>query len=314
MLANQPARILARRARFLSETRRESRQMHRQILAVQDFSREIIRERHLGRRRHVHFLALDLVHILREFRQLPRPRHRRPVDDIRRNHLREIILHRVHIQHQIVNGTLQPRRRAQIEIETRARDLPRTLRIQNPQRFAQLIMRLDREIKLRRLAPATHLRILTVIRPKRHRRITQIRNLQQKRRQLRFNLFQFPVNRVNLIADRLHRSNRRRRILTGLLRRRNLLRFRVSLRLQRLRLHQERAPLLIEREHLVQIKRTPPILQIFLHHVRMLADKFHVQHRISSLQKHPGNKKRPQERDENFSRYHPNCQKADSTH
>ena len=103
--------------------------------------------------------------IVQELRQLRRAEHGVVAHQHRRLDLGIAVLHRVQVQHELLERARQPRERPLQHDEARARELRRRLEIHQAERLADLEMLLRREAvgKNRRLAVAAHLDIVVLV-------------------------------------------------------------------------------------------------------------------------------------------------------
>ena len=180
MLALQASGVAAGRSRFGAETRGPRAHFDRQQSLVDGFVAMQAGQFHLGRRREPQVRAFQVEHVSREFRQLADSGEGSGVNQKRRQNFGVAVLPGVQIEKEIGEGAFQPRAESDIHRETRTRDFYRRLEIQNARAFAQFVMRLRREIKLRRRAPAAYFDIIRRGFSHRHARVRNIRNHQQK--------------------------------------------------------------------------------------------------------------------------------------
>ena len=91
--------------------------------------------------------------VLGKLGQLAGAEERFGVDHERRQHFFVAVLLGVHVEHEADQRALQPRPRAHVDGKARAGELGRAFEIENAEGFADLPVRLGREIEFLRLAP-----------------------------------------------------------------------------------------------------------------------------------------------------------------
>ena len=282
VLANEAARVAPRAASFCTEACRVARVALGQFPAVEDFVAVIVRRRHFRRRHEVVVEAFEFEHVLGELRQLSRADHARLVRDVGREHFRVAVLRRVQIHHEVDAGAFEPRTESLVEGEACARDLRRTLGVEDVEISAEIPVRLRLEGELSRFAPAAHFRVLRVVLADGHVVLRHVRDVQEDGVQLVFHLARPSVEIGDLPADLAHFGGDRRDVLALLLLRADLLRHAVAPRLEFFRLLQERAALLLKLLEAAQFQRVTALFEHRLHLVDMIPDKFDVQHVESS--------------------------------
>ncbi len=143
------------------------------------------------------------------FGQLAVSGQRAGVHQKRRQHFREPVLARMHIEEKIRERPFEPRAESFVNREARARNFDRRVEIENPRTFANFPVRLRREIEFRRRAPAPHLDVIRRARPHRHTRVRNIRNRHQKQLQPLVQLTNALVAALNLVRHGFHLRQQR---------------------------------------------------------------------------------------------------------
>ena len=206
----------------------------------------VVRRRHLCRRHEVVVEPIELEHILRKLRQLPRPDHACLVHDVGRKHLRVAVLLRVEIHHKVDARAFKSCAEPLVEREACPRDLRRTLRIEHTEFLADVPMRLRLEIKSTRCPPTAHLRVLCIILADGYVRLRHVRDLEQQVTQTLLHPAQLLIECRDLITKRTHLSDHIIRALARLFAYTDLLRHGVATRLLLLHVLQNRTPTFIQ--------------------------------------------------------------------
>ena len=176
MLPNQPAHVLAVRARLAAETRRVGRVLQRQRVAVQDFVAMKVRQRHFrGRNQEQIPLAGDLEEVRFELRQLAGRFERRAIDEIRRHDLQVPVLARVQVEHEVGQRSRQPRARAEQQRRICAPDIfVARSKSRMPSAGPRSQCASGSKSNCRRLAPGAHDDVVRFALADGHRRMRQI--------------------------------------------------------------------------------------------------------------------------------------------
>src|SRR2546428_13302105 len=162
MLADDTAYVLAIRTGLASETRRVRGEAHWQTGAIEYLITVKIGKRHFRGRDQPEFL-LAVRHAKQigcEFGELPCSVHRLGIDQVRRKHFSIAVFTGVQVEHEVGEGSLQLRTHLPVHGKTRAGKLGSALEIEYAKLLTNFPMRLGREIKVRRRAPAADLDII----------------------------------------------------------------------------------------------------------------------------------------------------------
>ena len=277
VLADQAARIAAGAASLGAEARRVAAVVLRQLAAVEDLIAVVVRRRHLSRRHEVVVETLEFEHVIGKLRQLARTRHARLVGDVRCEHLRVAVLVGVQVHHEVDAGALEAGAESLVEREARARDLGSAVGVEDVELRAEIPVRLRLEVELRRLPPLADLRVLRVVLADWHVFARHVRDVEHDVAELGLDVLELLVELRDLGADGAHLEDLRLGIFLVLLHDTDLLRDRVALALERLRLLQEIAALLVETFKIIEVQRVAAVLEHLTDFVEMFAHKFDIQ-------------------------------------
>ena len=253
------------------------------------------RQRHLGRRDQVERAALvgldGLEELLLELRQLPGAEHRVGVHEVRQPQLRVAVLARLHVEHELRDRALEPRQRPPHDGEARFRELRGAIHVEQAEGAADVLVRLRLELEAARRAPAPNLDVLLVALARRHRRVRDVRDLDEQRLDGLVDRLQRGVERLDPVADLAHAHLLGGRVLTRLLRAADRLGGHVALGLEVLDLLEEPPALDVPGEDLRDELGAALVGERALHLVGPLADEPEIEHRTTGLR--PGWSFRP---------------------
>ena len=176
-------------------------EFERQLIERHDLVAHDVGDRHLRGGNQVELAFLPARHgeqVLLELGQLPGAAHARRIHQVRRIDLGVAMLARMHVEHELGKRTVQARERPGHERKARAADLGGGGEIEHPQRLADIDVILHRKIELPRRAVAAHFGIVFRRSPRRHAGVRQVRNQQQEVLQLRLDLQQLRLQRLQL--------------------------------------------------------------------------------------------------------------------
>ena len=297
MLADDAARVLARRARLGAEAGRVGRQTDRQPRLVQNLVAIKIGDRNLGGWYQpviIVFVAAvrstfgigvrAAEQILGKLGQLPGAEERLAVDHKRRQHFRVAVASsfaraRVQVEHEADQRPFEARSGAHVHRKARARELGRALQVENAQRLAQLPVRLGLEVEGWLLAPGFDGDVVGLGFACGHFVAGQVGN---PRQQLAQPVVQGRGGRVQIVELFLERPSlfdqRSGGLISfgaGLFQRAHLLAQLVAASLQPLGGGDGLAPALIERTEIAQERRrvSPARAQFFFHNFQVAAYK-----------------------------------------
>src|SRR3989441_1044746 len=184
VLSDHALHVLAVRPRLAAVARRERHVATRERRLGEDLTRVERRHGHLGGGDHVEraaFVGLErLEDLLLELGQEPIVLHRRGIHEVGHPHFRVAVLPRVEVEHELRQRALEPRRRAPQDRKSRLRNLRRTLEVEEPERFADLLVGLRSEPERARRSPPAHLHVLLLGRPGGQRRVGKVRDLEEE--------------------------------------------------------------------------------------------------------------------------------------
>ena len=156
------------------------------------------------------------------------------------------------VEHEADQRPLQPRPGAHVHRKPRPAQLGRAFQVEDPQRFAQLPVRLGLKVERTLLAPGLHRDVVGFGGADGHFIAGQVGNARQRKPHLLVESGRGLVQFVELVFQRAGLVHHRGRVLPGLLQRAHLLAQLVAPRLQRLGLGDGLAPPLIERAKIAQ--------------------------------------------------------------
>ena len=216
VLANHAADILAVGPGLAPEAWRVAHPLQRQTVGFNDLVPHQIGHRDLRRRDQIiRRIAHQLEQVRFELRQLAGAAQAVGVDHERHVGLDVTVLGRMHVEHELGQGTLQTSQRALQGHKTRTGNLDRRLKVHSAQCGAQIEVLLWRNLETTWLAPAEHLAIVGIARAIRHVPVQYIRDVQQQ-------VLEFPLDRVELllvalqlVAEALHLGQQRRYVLAS---------------------------------------------------------------------------------------------------
>ena len=132
-------------------------------------------QRHFGRRDEIEVSIVDPEQVLFEFGELPRALEGVGGDEQRGAHLEIAVLTGVKLEHELSEGSLEPRSKPGEHREPGAGHLGGSLEVQDSECLAQLPMRFGLEVEARRLAPLAHECVGGLVGSHRHRFVRQVR-------------------------------------------------------------------------------------------------------------------------------------------
>ena len=144
---------------------------------------------------------MRLEQIVGELRELTRAEERRVLHEERRQHFDIAVLSRVHLQHEMDERTLEPRRISEQHRETRSGELRRTLEVEQAEPFADLPVRLRCEVVGLRLAPGAHDLVVFGALPVRHGRKRHVRNAEEPLLELGSGQNEIMSGRATVVLD-----------------------------------------------------------------------------------------------------------------
>ncbi len=160
MLADNAARILARRAGLGAKAGRVRRQRDRQLVLVQNFVAIEVGDGHFGSGNEPVIVVLEFAprhrirvrigaakQVLGKLGQLAGAEETLAVHHERRQHLGVAVLLRVQVEHEADQRPLQPRPGAHVHRKARPAQLGRAFKVQDAKRFAQFPVRLGLKIE-----------------------------------------------------------------------------------------------------------------------------------------------------------------------
>jgi hypothetical protein len=165
-----------------------------------------------------------------EFRQLPRAVHRFGIHQVRGQNFRVAVFAGVQVEHEIRQDSLQPGSQAPVHREAGAGKFGGALEIEHAQFFSQVPMRLGREIKFRRRAPAAHFNVIFRSFANRNAFVRQIGNAGENALQAGLKIGRRFLALLNLLPQILRFGDLSGRVLPSLFKLGNLLRGAVALR------------------------------------------------------------------------------------
>ena len=247
MVAEDPLHVLTIRARLAAIARRAGRVLARQRALRQHLAAVQRGQRDLGGRDQVERAALvglvRLEELLLELGQLAGAQHRVGIHEMRQPQLRVAVLARLHIQHELGDGALEPRQRAPHDREARLRQLRGTVHVEQAEAGADGLVRPGLEVEPARRAPAANLDVLLVALAGRHRWVREVRDLDEQRFDGLVDGLQPGIEGLDAVADLAHPRLFGAGVLTRLLRAADRLGGGVALGLEVLDLFQEPAAL-----------------------------------------------------------------------
>ena len=264
VLADDAARVLAVGARLAAEAGGPGAMLHGKLLRLQHLVAIEIGHGDFRRGDQPIIRAFELEEILFELGQLAGAEKAGGVHHERRQNFRVTVLAGMHIEHEVGERPLQLRADSGVHGKARAGDLGGALEIQNPQRRAQIPMRLGREIELARLAPAADFLIVGGASAHRDARVRNVGNQAQHLAQALVAGLRLLIQFLNLGPEGLHIRNQRGGILLLLFERGNFIGGFVAPRLAPFHFHQHPAALAIERFKIAQDFGEPALAHFLL--------------------------------------------------
>ena len=183
VLADQPARVLAARARLRAEARRVRGQPDREVRGVEDLIHVEVGDLDLGGRRQEQIMVgilvgpdgeLELEQVRLELRQLPGAAQRRAPHDRRWPHL-GVAMRRVEIEHVVDERAGQLRCAIAEHGEPRPGDPRAGLEVEDAEALADLPVRLRREAIRGLVAPGVEDRVVLLAGARRPRGVRRVR-------------------------------------------------------------------------------------------------------------------------------------------
>src|SRR2546427_8259704 len=173
--------------------------------------------------------------------------------------LRVAVLPRVEVEHELGQRALEARRRAPQDREPRLRHLRRAREVEEARRLAELAVGPGEEAERAGRSPAAHLDVLRLGGPGRHRRVGEVRDLEEHALELSVHPLELGLERLDALADLTHPRHLRRRVLATPLRLADRLRGAVLEGLELLALFDETTAGGVEVEHALYQLRTAPV-------------------------------------------------------
>ncbi len=212
VLADEPAHVLAVRARLAAEAGRVGRVRDRQPVALEDLLAVQVGQRHLGGGDEVEVvralvaLARDAKRVVGELGQLAGAAHGRVLDEVGRGDLGVAVLAGVQVEHELRERARQPRPRAHQHGEARARQPARAVEVEDAERGAEVPVR-ARGVALvaRLLAPGVHDGVVLGAGAVGRRRVGQVGHVQQRLLDARLDVGEAPLDLLDLARQRLER-------------------------------------------------------------------------------------------------------------
>ena len=242
-----------------------------------------VRKRNFRGRDKPEVVVRAAVKVLGELRKLARSGHRLRVDERRRLYLREAVLRRVEVEHEVHKAAFESRASAFKHGEAALRKLDSALEVHDAERLAEFPVRLRLKIELARLAPAAHLYVVVLVLALRHARMRHVRQLERELVEFVLYLRGFVVERLDFFAERADFVLERGRVLAGLFLDGDFLGAGVALLLQRLDAQQRLAALFVELLISVERKGVVARREHLRDFVVMVSDPLHIKHFILLL-------------------------------
>ena len=274
--AQDAARVLPRGAGLAAEARRVGYEAYRQPRAVEHLVAVQVRDRNLGRRDQEEVVAVDLVGVVLELRQLTRAGHAGAVHEHRRPHFLVAVLAGVKVDEEVHDRAHEPRALAAVDDEARAAHLRRPLQIDDPEIGGDVPVRAH-ALRRARLAPAPDDDVL-LLATLRHVRAGHVRDLEQRPLQLALDADALGLDRRDLVAEHAAARDQVIGALLVALEPGDLLARCVALRLLLLDRLDQRAALAVERLEAVERGRE---------RVELAAPAHPVAQRVDLLAHHP---------------------------
>src|SRR5207245_1128790 len=180
MLAEDPACVFSRRARFRAETSGPGGDADGKFFLGNGFIAIEIVQLDFGRGSEPEVGVFETEKIGSEFGQLARGGERCAVYDEGRENFRITVLARVHVQEKICKGAFEARTPALIDGKARAGDFGGSLEIQDSRAFANFPVRPRMKIEFRWCAPAAHFLVVSSRATDRHARVRYVGNRKQQ--------------------------------------------------------------------------------------------------------------------------------------
>src|SRR5258706_13016138 len=239
VLAYHPARVLAVRAGFATETRRVANKFERQLVARQNLPAHEISYWIFRSRNQVQIAAFELEQVLLELGET-----RNAIRALLGNHVRHVdfriaVLLRVHIEHELRKRPVHARHVLLQHHEARAGELRSGIKIDLAESRSQIDMIFDWKIECARRAYPSNLDVLVRRLADRNARMRNVRNDAEKCVQFRLHDSKLLLQCLQLIRLRVDFGHQRRWVFAFGFGLPDLLRQLIALRLQflRLRLH-----------------------------------------------------------------------------
>ena len=146
----------------------------------------------------------------------------------RREDLPVAVLARVHVQHEIDEGALQPGPCAEVEREAGAGDLGGALEIQDAEARADVPVGLRLEVEARRLAPGLDHGVVRAVPADRYRGVRQVGDAHQQAVQPLLGLPERALELLDAAGDRAHLEDQRFGVFARFFHARDLVRYGVA--------------------------------------------------------------------------------------
>ncbi len=218
-------------------------------------------------------------HLLLELGQHRDPDHRLGIHQVRHPQLGEAVLTRVQIEHELRERAAQARGRAPHDGEARLGDLGRAVEVQDAEGLADLEVLPGREAELAGGAPAADLDVVVGGGAHRHRRVGDVRDLEQQGLEAAVGFLHPLVERLDAVRDLPHPRGGGLRVLAAPLGLPDGLRGAIPLRLQLLRLAHQPPAGRVRLQHRRERDRRAARGQRALHPCGIIADQPDVEHR-----------------------------------
>src|SRR2546422_1666870 len=191
-------RVDAVAADLPSELRGESRERDREVRFLNDFVHVHRPHRMFRRCDEEQVFSVDLVHDRLEVPEVDDAFVRGAAHHERREDRREALLQHV-IEREGQQGLVQAHEVSEEVDETGTRDLPRAFEVREPQRLAQVAVRLEFEIEFPRRAPSSDLDVLRIVLADRDALMEKVRQTEESLTDLRREFVDRLVERVDLL-------------------------------------------------------------------------------------------------------------------
>ena len=275
--ADEPARVLARRARFAPEAGGVRHELQRQR-GANDLFAVVVGDGDFGGRDQPEVVLGAVVHVFGHLGELAGAGHGRGGDEVGGADLGVAVLLGVHVQHVRDERPLEFRADAREEREPGAAHARRAREVEEAQLLAQRHVVLGLEVEFARLAPGAVHDVVLGAEAARHAAVREVRDGQDQALLLGLDFADLRVEGGDLFADGLGLGLNCGGVLAGALEFADFLGDGVALALEGVGFGDGRAAAGVEVQYLRDVHGGAAVLQAFADGVGVVADEFDVEH------------------------------------